>query len=267
MRPLRVLHVDSASEYRGGQNQARLLIGALGEAADVQQGLLAAQGSRLIEEVARLGIETHPVGWRSVLDPRPFLRLGRELRSGWDLVHAHDSHGLQTAVAARALAGRRVRLVASRRVSVPMRSPITWKQADGIIAVSESVRTTLLTQGIEASRIRVIPSGISLDELALAVPGRLREICGIGNGVPFVGVVGALTAEKGHAWFIESAARVAATMPDVHFAIFGEGPERDRLRKLVAGLSMEHRITMPGHVDHIGPSLGDIDLFVMPSLS
>jgi glycosyltransferase involved in cell wall biosynthesis len=148
-----------------------------------------------------------------------------------------------------------------------MRSPSIWKCAEAIIAVSESVRISLLRQGVEASRVRVIPDGVSLEEVSVQVPGRLRAVSGVGAGVPLVGVVGALTPEKGHAWFLESAARVAAAIPDAQFVIFGDGPERDRLTGLVAALGLEQRVAMPGHVDRIGQSLCDLDLFVMPSLT
>jgi len=265
--PLRVLHIDSASEYRGGQNQARLLIRALREATDLQQGLVASRGSRLTEEAARLGIEVRPVAWQAAIDPRPVLHIRRELRADWDLVHAHDSHGLQTTLAARLLAGRRVPIVASRRVAMPMRSPSTWKRAEAIIAVSEPVRAVLRAQGIEDAKIRVIHSGVSTAELEPPLPGRLREAASVDPAVPFVGAVGALTPEKGHAWFVRTAAHVVREFPDARFAVFGEGPERQALVRLAASLDLQDHMAFPGRIEQIGRSLADLDLFVMPSLS
>ena len=267
MSPLRVLHIDSASEYRGGQNQARLLIRALRETTDLRQGLVASRGSRLVEEAASLGIDVRPVAWQAAIDPRPVLRIRREMRAGWDLVHAHDSHGLQTALAARMLAGGGVPIVASRRVAIPMRSPSTWRRADAIIAVSEPVRSMLRAQGIDDARIRVIHSGVSTEELAPSLPGRLREAASVAPAVPFVGAVGALTREKGHAWFVRAAAQVTREFPDARFAVFGEGPERQALVRLATSLGLQDRVAFPGRIEQIGRSLADLDLFVMPSLS
>jgi len=264
---LRVLHIDSASEYRGGQNQARLLIGALRESTDLRQGLVASRGSRLLEEAGRLRIDVRPVAWEAALDPRPVLRIRREIRDEWDLIHAHDSHGLQTALVARMLAGRRIPIVASRRVSIPMRSPSTWKRAEAIIAVSESVRSVLQAQGIDETKIRVIHSGVSVAEQADPLPGRLRDSASVGPDVPFVGAVGALTREKGHAWFVRAAARTACDFPEARFAVFGEGPERPALVRLANSLDLQDRISFPGRIEQIGRSLTDLDLFVMPSLS
>lgn len=266
MNLLNVLHVDSAAEYRGGQNQARLLMKELRALADVRQGLVARGDSTLISEAENLGVDTHPVSWISPIDPRPVLRILAALNRDYDVIHAHDSHGLQSALAARWLGGRRTPIVASRRVSVRMRSPSTWKRADAIVAVSEAVASVIRDQGIPSESIRVIPDGVSTQELERLLPDRLRERAGAGGEQTLVGTVGALTPEKGHAWFLESVALIADDHPEARFVLFGDGPERDRLVGLAASLGLADRVTFPGAVDDIGRSILDLDLFVMPSL-
>ena len=266
MNLLNVLHVDSAGEYRGGQNQARLLMKELRALGEVRQGLVARSESRLISEARELGVDIHPVPWISPIDPRPVLRILSELRRGRDLVHAHDSHGLQSALAAKWLGGSRTPIVASRRVSVRMRSPATWRRADAIVAVSNPVASVLREQGIPDESIRVIPDGVSSAELERRLPGRLREKAGAGPDQTLVGTVGALSLEKGHVWFLESVALIAADHPGARFVLFGDGPERDRLVRLADSLGLADRVSFPGTVHEIGRSLGDLDLFVMPSL-
>jgi glycosyltransferase involved in cell wall biosynthesis len=262
---LNVLHVDSAAEYRGGQNQARLLMKELRALADVRQGLVARGHSILISEAGQLGVDLHPVSWLSPIDPRPVLRILAALKRDYDLIHAHDSHGLQSALAARWLGGRRTPIVASRRVSVRMRSPSTWKRADAIVAVSEAVASVIREQGIPSESIRVIPDGVSTEELEHRLPGRLRDMAGAGPNQKLVGTVGALTLEKGHDWFLESVALIAADHPEARFVLFGDGPERDRLVGLTGSLGLADRVSFPGTVEEIGRSIGDLDLFVMPS--
>ncbi|MEJ2483101.1 MAG: glycosyltransferase [Gemmatimonadota bacterium] len=266
MNLLHVLHVDSAGEYRGGQNQVRLLMKELAALGAVRQGLVARSGSRLVREAASLGVEIRPVPWRAPIDPRPPMRIRGEIRHGWDVIHVHDSHGLQSTLAGRSLSGRRTPIIASRRVSVPMRSPSTWNRADAIVAVSRAVEAGLQAQGIAAQKIRVIPDGVSPEELERRLPGRLRQRAAVGPEVTLVGTVGALTPEKGHAWFLESVAAIAPEHPAAHFVLFGEGPERIRLERLAAALGIADRVSFPGAVEEIGRSIGDLDLFVMPSL-
>jgi glycosyltransferase involved in cell wall biosynthesis len=198
VNPLNVLHVDSAGEYRGGQNKARLLMKELRALGGVRQGLVTRSDSRLVREAGSLGVEIHSVSWLSPIDPRPVMRILAALKRDFDLVHAHDSHGLQSALVARWLGGRRTPIVASRRVSVRMRSPSTWRQADTVVAVSDAVSSVLRDQGIPGEKIRVIPDGVSPEEIENRLPGRLRKKAGASPGQILVGTVGALSPEKGH---------------------------------------------------------------------
>jgi glycosyltransferase involved in cell wall biosynthesis len=266
VNPLSVLHVDSAGEYRGGQNQARLLMKELRAFGGIRQGLVARSDSRLISEAGELGVDLHPVAWISPTDPRPVLQILAALNRDYDLIHAHDSHGLQSALAARWLGRRRTPIVASRRVSVRMRSPSVWRRADAVVAVSQAVAAILRDQDIPAEKIRVIPDGVSPEELEHRLPGRLREKAGARSDQTLVGTVGALTAEKGHEWFLRSVALIAADHTEARFVLFGDGPERDRLVRLADSLGLTERVAFPGSVSEIGRSIGDLDLFVMPSL-
>jgi glycosyltransferase involved in cell wall biosynthesis len=232
---------------------------------DVQQGLVARRDSRLIHEAGQLGADLHPVSWISPVDPRPVLKILAAIRGECDVIHAHDSHGFQSSLAARWLSGLRTPIVASRRVSVRMRSPSTWRRADAIVAVSQAVASVLRDQGIPDQRIHVIPDGVSSEELGQGLPGRLREKAVASPDQTLVGTVGALTIEKGHDWFLESVALIAADHPEARFVLFGDGPERDRLVRLADSLGLADRVSFPGTVKEIGRSIGDLDLFVMPS--
>lgn len=151
---MRLLHVDSGREMRGGQWQALRLMGGL-----LQRGhevrLLAPSGSPLFEEARRCGI---PV---ETLSP-PALR---RLSAGVDLVHVHDakSHTVAAGFAAAAL-------VVSRRVAFPLRKGMLsrWKysRASHYIAVSKYVAGVLEHGGVSRQRISVVPDGVPLLELS-----------------------------------------------------------------------------------------------------
>jgi glycosyltransferase involved in cell wall biosynthesis len=80
-----------------------------------------------------------------------------------------------------------------------------------------------------------------------------------------VAAVGALVRHKDHATFIRASSIVAASQPDVRFAVFGEGPLHGSLKALVSEVGLENRFCLAGHVPDTVRSLGDIDIFVMPS--
>lgn len=262
--PLRVLHVDSAREWRGGQNQARLLARELGSADGVEQAMLARRGSRLAREARALGLETVEVPWRAGLDPRAVAGIARRVR-GRDLVHAHSSHALQAAVLALAASGAPAGLVAARRLDYRLSSPSVWRRADLVLAVSTAVARVLEDCGLEPDRVRVVHDGIDPAELRPPEEGRLRSAAGAGPGETLVGTVGALVGHKDHRTLVRAAARLAADRPDARFVVAGEGPLRGELEAEVRERGLEGRFALPGHVEDVARPLGDLDLFVMPS--
>ncbi|HKK07297.1 MAG TPA: glycosyltransferase, partial [Gemmatimonadota bacterium] len=202
--------------------------------------------------------------WEAGLDPRAVLGLARAA-PGWEVLHAHSAHALQAALLALALAGGPGRLVASRRLDFPLRSTAAWRRADVVVAVSAAVRDVLVAQGIEPGRIRVVHDGIDPAALEPPLPGRLRRAAGAGEGELLVGAAGALVGHKDHPTLLRAAARVLEERADVRFVIAGEGPGRPGLEGLARELGVEGRVALPGHVDEVARSLGDLDLFVMAS--
>lgn len=263
-RPVRVLHVDSAREWRGGQNQVRLLARELEGRAGVDQALAGRAGSRLLEAAAGAGVETLPLDWSPALDPRAVAGLAGEA-GRWDLVHAHTSHALQAVLLAVAAGGGDVRLVAARRVAGRPGSPAVWRRADLVLAVSGPVRDGLVAAGLEPTRVRVVHDGVDPGALRPARPGVLRRAAGAPEDGLLVGAVGALEPGKGHDLLLRAAARVTRRRDDVRFVVAGAGPARERLEALARELGLGDRLTLAGHVPDVARSLVDLDLFVMSS--
>src|SRR3984885_1917035 len=143
---MRILHLDSGREMRGGQWQALRLHRSLIEAGH-QSLLLAREGSPLLDADRESGV-LHP------------LRLGL-LSRAFDLVHAHDarSHTLAALFS-------RVPFVVSRRVAFPVRRSAAsrWKyRRPGLfLAVSRHVGMQLRSAGVEENRIEVVYDGVAV---------------------------------------------------------------------------------------------------------
>lgn len=265
MSDLAVLQIDSAREYRGGQQQVRLLVEGLTRAPGIRQALVAGAGSRLATEVRRLGLPVLEVPWEAAVDPRAIGALARLLQARWEVIHAHEPIALQTAAFAQALCGSGAPLVATRRSTHVVRSPWMWSRPRLVVAVSRAVRDGMLGRGIAPSRIRLVPDGVPIPAADSRQAGSLREAAGAPPDAPLVGAVGALDRDKGHDVLIRAAARVTARRPEVRFVIVGEGPERTRLASLIAELALEGNVSLPGHVPDVAGSLRDLDLFVHPA--
>ena len=164
---MRVLHLDSGREMRGGQWQVlRLLEGLAAEG--VESTLLARAGSPLFRAARERGLRTEPLGW---------MRGAAEGRRH-DVVHAHDARSHTMA----AIMGG-APLVVSRRVAFPIRSRWKYERAERYIAVSEHVKGILIEGGTEAAKIEVIPDGVPL----LPVSTGTRAIAPDDGGDPMKG--------------------------------------------------------------------------------
>jgi glycosyltransferase involved in cell wall biosynthesis len=145
---MKILHLDSGREMRGGQWQAlRLHMGLL--KAGHESMLLAPENSPLLAAAAENSVPG------DVLRP---LRLGVISRR-YDIVHAHDAHShTWGAMFARGP------LVVARRVAFPVRGSAAsrWKyrQADLFIAVSRYVALELGQAGVDEQRIVTVPDGV-----------------------------------------------------------------------------------------------------------
>ena len=111
---MRVLHIDTGTGWRGGQQQVLWLMEAL-RARGFEQLLLASANSPLVHRARKGGL---PVA--ELTEPMMSLanlQTVRANRSSFDLVHAHDSHAHSlAALAALGFFGPHRPLVVSRRV-------------------------------------------------------------------------------------------------------------------------------------------------------
>lgn len=147
---MKILHLDSGGEMRGGQWQVLRLHQALIESGH-ESFLMAREGGRLLTLAAQRGLPCEAL--------RPFRLLMRS--SQFDLVHAHDarSHSLAALIS-------RAPLVVSRRVAFPVGTSgaSRWKYARArrFLAVSRFVAGILIEAGIGPRRIDIVFDGVEV---------------------------------------------------------------------------------------------------------
>lgn len=255
---LSVLHLDSNLAWGGGQNQIRLLMGELARSA-IRQLCICPTGSILSERLAAAGLPVRTIPWRGGSDPRAVWRVLRMLAQ-FDIVHCHDAHALQIAL----LPGRLLRkpLVASRRV--PFRTnAFKWNRADAVIAVSAHVRAGLIRDGVEAQRIHVVHSGTDAEEtrsVAAAAP-TLRARYGVPADAFVVANAAALIPLKGQRIIPEAATR----LPDVHWLIAGDGPDRQEIASAITRNGVAGRVHLLGWLADARPLFKEADVYLSAS--
>lgn len=256
--PPAVLHLDAGRIWAGGQNQVRLLMHGLARAG-VRQLCLCPRGSGLEARLEQESLPVVGIPWRGPGDARAILAVARRVRE-YDVVHCHDAHALQIAWLPGRLA--RVPIVASRRVHFRT-SARKWNRVERVLAISETVRASLLEAGVDEDRIRLVPSGVDPAELASLprLDPPLRQRLALPPGAKLVGNVGHLRRFKGQ----ELIPRAAALLPDVHWAIIGTGPERERIEARVAEERVGDRVHLVGRIEDARRAIPELDLLVSTS--
>ncbi len=195
-RALRVLHVDAAREWRGGERQLLLLAAGLRERG-VEPLVAARPASPLLHRLKAEGVATASLAMRSDLDLLAVRRL-RRLIATWrpHILHAHDRRGHALALAA--LIGRRgsVPLLVTCRIAARPRGMVRYgPRVARFLAISVAVRDALVSGGIAPERVAVTYPGVSA-----RTPERPRDWraeCGWTGETLLAGIIGPRTKPRG----------------------------------------------------------------------
>jgi glycosyltransferase involved in cell wall biosynthesis len=256
---LRVLHLDSAPTWRGGQNQVLLTLRGMMRRG--HEAALAARGGGPLETRARAeGLRVSGVPFRGDLWPPAILalvRLIRRERPG--ILLLHDPHAVSAGLLAARLAGGPA-LVAVRRVDFPLRGMLSRRKyaaCERVIVVSRAIGSVVEAAGLTGSRLRLVYEGVP-DRTPQ--PGGREELASLGvpPGVPVVGNVAALTSHKDHATLVGAMAKLRTRLPEARLVVAGEGELRPALEALARELGLADRIVFTGFrrdLDRILPAL------------
>jgi len=192
-------------------------------------------------------------------------------RGGADLLHCH----LPLAGIAGRLAGRLARVPVvytehnlqeryhpwTRRANLA-----TWCLQAAVVAVSEDVAASIGRHADPRVPVRVVRNGIEPprppDPMAVA---RVRAACGAADGVPLVGTVAVLRAQKRLDIWLDAAGAILAAVPESRFVLVGDGPLRGDLEAQAAAGRTTGRVHFAGLQEDVVPWLGAMDLYLMSS--
>jgi glycosyltransferase involved in cell wall biosynthesis len=192
-----------------------------------------------------------------------------------DVVHAHQGEDLATLPLAR-LAARRHRcpLVVTVHCSVGhtltgrglrtrlLRALGGWversalRRADAVVVLTDRTAAALAADGVPAGRVHTIPSGFDPALFARSSPDVFP-----GVGRPRIGYVGRLAPQKRADRLVEAFGRMREP---ASLVVVGDGPDRERVQALAAGLPRTH---LTGFVEHtaVPAVLASLDVLVLPS--
>ena len=125
------------------------------------------------------------------------------------------------------------------------------------VAVSEHTRRDLRALGVQ--NVEVVPNGLEMSAVKRAPPAE-RDI-----DVLFTG---RLIEEKNAALLVQAISELRTALPDIQCVLLGEGPERDRIERLISALELQESVTLLGFRESHEEILGLMkaaDVFALPS--
>ena len=124
-------------------------------------------------------------------------------------------------------------------------TPIT----DAFIGVAKSHGDFLVKfERFPANKVAVIPNGVDTNRFRPNEQANreVRQELGLGARSPLVGIIAALRHEKNHGLFVAAARKVVNTIPNAHFVIIGEGPERQNIEAAIESLGLTKHVRLLG---------------------
>lgn len=228
--------------------------------------LVGRPGARMLAAAAARGVAVREFGFGGDYDPFATLRaLATLWRSGADAVLVNFNK--EAWLFGRAASLLRRPLVVRHGLTV-LRPKVVHRllvraHVSRMVVNARSIRDHYRSLGFDTRRIEVICNGIR--PVALQPAGSLHDRLGVPRSTPLVVTAGRMDGQKRLDRFVEIARRLAPAHPDLRFAIFGEGNEREDLLGRIAATGLEERFSVPGFLPDLAELIGDAELFLLTS--
>ena len=119
---------------------------------------------------------------------------------------------------------------------------------DGVVSPSQQMLDKLREYGT-TSDIRIIPTGLVLEDFDVHDGSGFREKYGLGHREKVLLYVGRVAHEKNIDFLINAFAQLAQSQSDVKLVIAGEGPALKHLQNMVKQLGLASRVLFLGYLE------------------
>ncbi|HVN71511.1 MAG TPA: glycosyltransferase family 4 protein [Desulfomonilia bacterium] len=252
---MRIAHISLERGWRGGERQTLYLMEGL-RARGHDCHLIARNNEAFTAHVSRKG-------FRVQIIRKPFVIRGGML-SRFDIVHVHETRGLQMAALWKPIHARPI--VATRRVdNTPSGNPLTrlmYGQADRLVVISDKIRGVMIDWGMKDEKISVIPDAVDLGtKPSEQSVSKLRERF---RSKKVIGCVASLEKRKDHHTLLKAASIVQEKRDDAVFVLIGDGDLRFDLEREASRLGLRNVVFEGYQVDPYS-YYRVFDIFVMTS--
>jgi glycosyltransferase involved in cell wall biosynthesis len=135
-----------------------------------------------------------------------------------------------------------------------------------VVAISETVKESLVASGVDIDKIKVIDSGADVDSFVKASPdSSLKKSWGVDDDTPVICTAATLCENKGVDYIIQAAALLVQKDIKLHLVVAGDGPLRSELESLAESLQVP--ASFIGFQTDMPSVIASVDIFVMASMA
>jgi glycosyltransferase involved in cell wall biosynthesis len=177
---------------------------------------------------------------------------------------------------------------AARRTNIPVVSishgwtSVTWKVRcyerldklalrwmNAVVCVSVAQAQKVRQARVPEAKIVVIKNAVGEEAFATPQSEVRREMLGWFSQPPrwLIGAAGRFSPEKGFAVLVEAASLVIQQRPEAGFVLFGDGPLRGNLERMIAARNLQRKLILAGFRSNLSHFLPNLDLNVMSSFT
>jgi len=138
---------------------------------------------------------------------------------------------------------------------------------DKVVAIADGHRDYIASvEKVPLSKIEVIYNGVDpLRFCSSLASEEAKARLGIPANSPVVSIIAVLRPDKAHEVFLKAAQEVLKSIPETHFLIVGDGPERDRLTRLTHDLGIDGCVHFLGFRRELGDVLAAVNINALSS--
>lgn len=257
---MKILELESSKGWGGQEKRTARLVNNLPDEFQIFWGV--APDSQLYHRRKEIRGKFFPVEIRKSYDLKAIWKLANIIRrEGIDIISTHSGKDGWVGAILGKLTGTKV--VRTRHLLLPIRSPRSFNWSSRVVGVSQGVIETLKRGGVDPKKLHLIYTGIDTEKFRPNPSARVqfrREI-GVKEGEVLIGIVAVLREAKRHQDLIKA----VAPLQRVKLVIVGDGPQRHNLEKLITQMGLGEKVKLVGARDDVEKIYPALDIFALPS--
>lgn len=145
-----------------------------------------------------------------------------------------------------------------------------FKNANAVTTICEGLRKDIISRGISADKITVIPNAVDIDKFTFGEQPDLELLQKLNLADKTVlGFIGSFYAYEGLLLLLDALPEIIQKNPSVRLLLVGGGPQDKQIKSKVAAMGLQDSVVLTGRVPHdqVQRYYNLVDVFVYPRLS